>query len=266
MREFDDIDVMIENVKDPKKRPKTYVVMILDRSGSMEMMRKEAIDVYNEQIKTVKEMTDDHEVYMSLITFSTVVDGAVIWNEGVENLKEKLDESSYVPDGLTALMDALGTTITRLDEEVKVKEDDDTSFLIITISDGQENNSKIWNTGTKLADKIKELTDRGMWTFTYLGTNQDVALAGRNLNIPIMNTQFYDNSAKGMSDGGRLSSVATVAYFSSRSAGERASDSFYSRTGDEDEDKDVATMRAVYDALVDKNDKNEPDTGGEWKS
>jgi len=249
MREFDDIDVMIENVKDPKKRPKTYVALILDRSKSMDLMRKEAIDVYNEQIKTIKEMTDDHEVFMSLVTFSTVVDTPVIWNESVESLNEELDERSYKPDGMTALMDALGTTVTKLDEEVKVEKDDDTSFLIITISDGQENNSKLWNTGTMLADKIKELTDRGMWTFTYLGTNQDVALAGRNLNIPIMNTQFYDNSARGMAAGSRLSSVATVAYFASRSVGERASDSFYSRTGDEDKD-------AV----------KEPDTGGEWKS
>jgi len=253
MREFDDIDVMIENVKDPKKRPKTYVVMLLDRSGSMDLMRKEAIDVYNEQIRTIKEMTDEHEVYMSLVTFSTVVDTPVIWNESVESLNEELDEKSYKPDGMTALMDALGTTITRLDEEVKVKEDDDTSFLIITISDGAENNSKTWNVGTKLADKIKELTDRGMWTFTYLGTNQDVALAGRRLNIPIMNTQSYDYSAKGMVEGTRLSSIGTMTYFASRSVGERASDSFYDIP--EDKDKDEV-----------KDPDRGPDTGGEWKS
>lgn len=240
MGEFEDLDLMIEDIKGKVPRPITYVCMILDRSGSMDVMKEEAIDAFNKEIETIRESRKGNQVYLSLVTFSTEVDSPMYWNTNVNDadLNELLlNTENYVPDGLTALMDAIGTSIDRLDKEIKVGEKDDISFLIIIVSDGQENNSEIWSRGGKLKEKIQELTGRGMWTFTYLGTNQDVVETAKHYGISLGNVMYYDNTAKGYTSGGQSTSIGTESYFMSRTSGERMSDDFYSSQGDEQENE-----------------------------
>ena len=67
---------------------KTRVAVILDRSSSMQSIRNETISAFNEQVDAIKETSKDMDTKVSLVTFSTEVDGPVVWNQPVGKLKK----------------------------------------------------------------------------------------------------------------------------------------------------------------------------------
>lgn len=225
MANFDDL---VENID----KPKTYVAIILDRSSSMWTMKMEAIDGFNEQLRSIKEMEDKNDIRLSLITFSSNVDDAYIWNKRPKDIEE-LSEDTYKPNGMTALNDAIGQTVEKL-KKVEDKDDENTSFLIVIVSDGHENNSKEYK-----QDAIKELIEgvqkTNKWTFTFLGTNQDMVTTAEQYSIPIANTLYYNNTGKGMAAGYHTHNIGTSSYFNARSKGKTSVDDFYSDNSEEKE-------------------------------
>ena len=70
---------------------KTYICLILDKSGSMEKSKKQTIESFNEQIQQIKS-DDDQDSFFSLITFN----GKVFehcWNENTNSVEELNDEN-----------------------------------------------------------------------------------------------------------------------------------------------------------------------------
>ena len=61
-------------------------------------------------------------------------------------------------------------------------------FVILT--DGQENSSREFSQ-FKVADMIKEQTEKYSWEFVYVGANQDAFAVGQSLNIAVNNVQNY---------------------------------------------------------------------------
>jgi hypothetical protein len=211
----------------------THIVLIWDRSGSMGVIRQEAVDAYNEQVRTIKKMAADQTIRVSLVFFSTGVDEPLFFEAPVENLKE-LTLADYQPDGMTAMWDAVGMTLDRLAKLPDV-DSPDTAFMVTIISDGQENNSKVWSDGSNkalrnLPERIQALQATKRWTFTYLGANQDLAKVSSSLNIPLGNMGSYQATAAGMSVGSSSHSVGMVNFLSARSAGATCSADFYSGT------------------------------------
>ena len=85
----------------------------------------------------------------------------------------KISSEYYKPYGSTALYDAIGSS-------VKLKEGDRDVIMII-MSDGEENSSKIFN-----IDNIKNIIKKQLenrWEFIYIATNQDVQKVGENMGI-----------------------------------------------------------------------------------
>ena len=70
-------------------------------------------------------------------------------------------------------------TLDRLSKE----EDTGASYLVIIMSDGEENSS-IKVSSKELAEKIQKFQATGRWTFTYIGSNQDLSKIQQVLNIP----------------------------------------------------------------------------------
>jgi hypothetical protein len=120
-----------------KKKPKTHVAIVLDRSSSMWGQREKAVEGYNEHIQQLKIDAKDQDITCSLVTFN----GNVVehhWKVPASDLEESTVES-YAPSGSTAFYDAIGYTIDKFMAEDDG--DEDTAFLLIAISDGQENAS-----------------------------------------------------------------------------------------------------------------------------
>lgn len=164
----DVIDQGFEDIMDALKNPKIkcYTTIILDRSGSMQGHESETVDEFNNQLNLAKEQTT-MDMFMSLVTFSYGVDKAQHWLEPVTNIKPmKLQD--YKPDGGTALLDAIGFTLSRLMHDTEPE----SRHLVFVMSDGGENHSKEYN-----GDSIKKLLDvyneDKRWTITYFGCNVD---------------------------------------------------------------------------------------------
>jgi uncharacterized protein YegL len=202
-----------------EKKRKTYVALILDKSGSMKSTQAQTIEGYNEHVQQIKLDAKEQEIFVSLVTFNAQV-YEHLWNEPADRLSEA-SADDYKPDGGTALRDAVGYTIDKLSETAVV--DDDTAFLIIIISDGCENSSQHVSTGM-LKEKIQDRQKRGNWTFTYMGCNESyLQEVSQQTSIPISNMAAWDNKSAVRCRGGMTeSSKKLKKYFAGRASGQKA--------------------------------------------
>jgi hypothetical protein len=140
-----------------------------------------------------------------------------------------MSRKHYVSDGSTAMLDAVGQTIDRLEREGN--QIDHASVLVCVISDGQENSSTDY-TYASVAERITRLTATERWTFSYLGSNQDLSVVSESLSIPFANTSSYSSTGEGTADAWKRQSRATRQRMEGVSTGESASQEFYAEEQD----------------------------------
>ena len=207
-------------------KPVTHVMIILDRSGSMEACRDETISGFNEQVQKItgKAKSDGvaDSTFVTLALFNSEVE-YVRFADPVSTLG-KLTSEYYVPDGTTAMIDAIGMTLSRFDREVKDTED--TNYLVIVISDGEENDSQEF-TYEHAAEMIQKRRKTGRWTFTYMGANQDLSDLSRRMSIPKSNMAAYTSSRRGTQVSFNRLSESVVGFMDKRSKGTATSDKFF---------------------------------------
>src|SRR4051794_3172348 len=106
-----------------------HVAIVLDRSGSMETCRQATIDGFNEYLGGLRE-TAQHEEVEVRVTL-TVFNGEVVVPLSAAPLSKlhTLSHKTYVPGGTTAMLDAVGETLDRLER------DSAGSYLVCVISD-----------------------------------------------------------------------------------------------------------------------------------
>lgn len=219
--------VLIDKTKTVK--PKTHVYMILDSSGSMDIIRGQAINHFNEQVDDLKKRGKEHDIDVSLITFNS--DVTIARRLHPVSTVRKISGEDYVPSGGTALFDAVGYAIDDLQKHATDLEDKNTGVLFLIVTDGEENASKEYNQ-TNLRRRMDSLKEQG-WTFTFLAANVDPMAIHNTWGISVNNIQVYDASEKGMTDGTYASTVASTGYFGARSAGLRSVDNFYTHDPDD---------------------------------
>jgi hypothetical protein len=100
------------------------------------------------------------------------------------------------------------------------------SVLVCIISDGQENSSTDY-TYASVAERIQRLSDTERWTFTYLGSNQDLSAVSDSLSISMANTSSYAASREGTTDAWKRHSRATRRRMQGVSTGKHTSHDFY---------------------------------------
>lgn len=156
----------------------TEIIVVLDRSGSMESIRKGTIEGFNTFLKEQKNAAG--EAFMTLVQFD---DQYQIDYKGV-NVKhlEGLNTNNYVPRGSTALHDAIGKTINEYNSLGR-------NVVFVIITDGLENASKEFNRHSVKA-MIEQRTNQG-WKFVYMGANQDAVLVGESMGVSRGQTMSY---------------------------------------------------------------------------
>jgi hypothetical protein len=215
-------------VKKKAPKEKTYVAVVLDRSGSMDSIRQEALDVFNEQVKTIQAKAKDMDVSVCFSTFSTAADKPVIWMQDAQELKP-MTTAQYMPAGMTAMYDGVGDAIDGLKKAADADEKH-VAFLVVIISDGFENNSKRFS-AADIAERVQACEKTGRWTFTYLGANQDLKKVSKDLGINLGNMAAFVSTAEGTRDATTMHAAATSGYMVNRSKGIKADTSFYARAG-----------------------------------
>jgi len=170
-----------------------YNIIILDKSGSMEEIKQEAINGYNETLQSIISAQTKHAEqrhFVTLVTFDS--DSTDTVYDRVEAAKaEKLTTKTYQPGTMTPLYDAMGVTLTKfrnsLDASVESR------ILVTIITDGQENASKEFS-GKQIHKIVTDLKAEG-WVFTYIGANQNVEEVAKT--IAITNILNFESSKSG---------------------------------------------------------------------
>ena len=168
----------LTNKQNISMKTRIFNLIIIDESGSMQSIKKEAIDSVNETIQTIRSAQkkhEDQEHYVSLVTFNDDVK-TVYECVPVDEVKE-LTAETYQPDCCTALYDAMGISLNALRK--KVAEDD--KVLVTVVTDGYENASKEYS-GKAIKALVDELKAKN-WVFAYIGANQDVEAVAATISI-----------------------------------------------------------------------------------
>lgn len=174
------------NLKVRGTKGTTHVFAILDMSGSMSGLEKDTIGGYNSFIKKLK----GEKIRVTLTCFDTV--NEIPYSDLPIKEVPELDEKVYSPRGGTALVDAVCQTINQ--NKGKVKKGDKALVLIIT--DGEENSSREYST-VQMKKLISGLEEKGNWTFTYLGANQDAFAVAQRFGMRKGNVSVYQATERG---------------------------------------------------------------------
>lgn len=159
-------------------KTRIFNLIIIDESGSMQSIKKAAIDSVNETIQSISaaaEKNKDQEHIVSLVTFHDNV--KTVYECVPIKEVEELTAETYQPKCCTALYDAMGMSLNAL--RPKVAEAD--KVLVTVVTDGYENASKEYS-GKAIKALVDELKAKG-WVFAYIGANQDVEAVAATISI-----------------------------------------------------------------------------------
>lgn len=170
---------------DKKPNDEMDIIFIMDRSGSMTGFSEDTIGGFNSFIE--KEKEKDINTYVTTILFDN--DYEILYERKEINKVEKLTEKEYWPRGSTALLDAIGKTITSFERKI------DGKALVVIMTDGYENASVEFS-----KKQIKEMIDKHDWEFIYLGAEIDSYSEASQFGFSKSRIANYDRSAKAVDE------------------------------------------------------------------
>lgn len=165
-----------------------HIAVILDRSGSMRAVKDDTEGGLRSFLDTQTEAPGQTTV--SLYQFDDQY-------EAVYENKPLTDVPPFKlrPRGMTALLDAVGRTITALGEHLDTKPEKDRpgEVIVVILTDGHENASSEY-TLRQVKGLITEQRDTYGWTFVFLGADQDAFAAGGAMGIGRATTLSYSGT------------------------------------------------------------------------
>lgn len=171
---------------------KTLIIVVLDRSGSMESVRNDTIGGYNTFLAEQKKQPGDCELFLARFDHEYEI---VHDNVNIASAPE-LNTETFVPRGSTALYDAVGRTINAVGATLSKKPENERPGKVVfaIITDGHENASKEFS-HQKISQMIKQQTEKYSWKFTYLGATLDAKEIA--LDLGIASSLRYGNNMLG---------------------------------------------------------------------
>lgn len=187
-RPIEDVAAYLKEIR--KREVNVYNLIIIDESGSMGSIRKEAVDSVNETLQTIRAAQKKHEGqkhYVTLVTFND--DVKTICDRVSADEVAELTSETYRPDCCTALYDAMGISMNALRKAVAEGD----KVLVTVVTDGYENASKEYS-GKAVKAMVDELKGKG-WVFAYIGANQDVEAVAATMSIT--NAMSFESTSAG---------------------------------------------------------------------
>ena len=158
----------------------TELVFILDRSGSMAGLEKDTIGGYNALLE--KQKREKGKARITTVLF----DDRYELLHRMMPLKEvlPLTDKEYFVRGSTALLDAVGLTISQMVAVHKSEKPEDKpgKVLFVITTDGYENASREY-TQEKVRKMIETQKKKYGWEFLFLGANIDAEAAAEQYGI-----------------------------------------------------------------------------------
>lgn len=207
---------------------KNRFAFVIDRSGSMLRLRKDALKTLNENIRSIadgQKAFPDQQSEVAVLSFANTVN--VMQKLIPVDLARELSLDDYCPDGGTALFDGVSAAV---DELQRTHYDNDTSLVIIIVTDGAENASKF--TSSQVVKKLmRELESLGNWTFAFMLPKGQKKNFVATFGVPEGNVSEWETTAEGFRDVSMSVNQSTQSYYQTRSTGARKTETFFANLG-----------------------------------
>lgn len=198
----------------------TSINVIIDASGSMQHLTNDTIGSFNGFLKDQKAVPGD--AAFTLCTFNT--DYRLVHDFVKLAAVPDLDPKTYSPNGGTALLDALGTTMDSVGQKLAALPEDErpSKVIFLVITDGHENSSRRY-TGARIKEMVEHQKEKYSWEFVFMGANIDAFATGTSMGIDAHNTLNYEATKGGTR---RLYKSVSDSMTSYRSSGSSRGDFF----------------------------------------
>ncbi|QMT18109.1 VWA domain-containing protein [Planococcus maritimus] len=175
------------------KNETTELVFILDKSGSMAGLEKDTIGGFNALLDKQRKLPGEVRVT------------TVLFNQGYELLHDRISlegispmtDGDYEVGGMTALLDAIGSTIQKISNAQKgtLKKHQADRVMFVITTDGLENSSCEY-TYKKIHEMIASKKAAG-WEFIFLGANIDAVATAKKFGVDEEFAVDYHADAEG---------------------------------------------------------------------
>lgn len=158
----------------------TELVFILDRSGSMNGLEADTTYGFNSMLEKQRQVPGDCRITTVLFDHERVLLHDRFDIEGVEPMTKE----QYQVRGTTALLDAIGFSIQRIERvQTKAKKKHRAkNVLFVIITDGLENASREF-TAKQVKRMIEKHKEVDGWEFVFLGANIDAVKTAKHYGI-----------------------------------------------------------------------------------
>lgn len=178
----------------PPNKDNLDLIFLIDRSGSMYGSEEDTIGGFNSFID--KEKAKEESTTVTTILFDHEYE--LLYKRKPIDDVDKLTKETYNVRGSTALLDAIGKTITTMDKEI------DNKVLFVIMTDGMENSSVEFS-----KSQIKNMIEDHKWEFIFIGADIDSYSEAASIGINRTHVANYRKSRKGVEDA--YSSVVEAA-------------------------------------------------------
>lgn len=232
------------NIPVPKQERKliNLIGFCLDMSGSMSDLTSTAVKDFNTQLDVIRQAAKDtnQDTYI-VVSYFGVNGGQYSEYSSMVKLGQPLTPitsvrnmtpSEYAAYGRTPLRDSVMSVIDEFEKFKFNPETEDVSFLIMTLTDGDENDSR-----TRSPDFIARLNAKqnlGNWSFAFRVPTGAKNKFVRNEGVIEGNVVEWETTVRGFEQSTIIASAATSGFYSSRASGQTATRSFYANVQADD--------------------------------
>ncbi len=174
----------------------TEIICVLDKSGSMDKIKTDAIGGFNTFLKSQKELKESASLTLALFSnrYNLELD-----NVSLDEVPE-LTEKTFSPSGTTALYDSIGRTMNMVGKRLANTDESErpNKILFIILTDGDENASRTFSK-EKISEMISHQRDVYNWEFVFLAANQDAMKTASTISISGGNAMNFGYSSEGVS-------------------------------------------------------------------
>lgn len=191
------------------KSGSTDIICILDRSTSIRTsgLIDKTIEGFNSFLADQKKESENAKLTLCLFDGDPYGNGAYgsVPGKSYEIVHERIDLGSvpelntetFVPRGMTAMYDAIGSTIDRVYNGWKNDPARSEKVIFLIMTDGQENASKEYDRNS-VAKLIEQRKKDDNWVFLFIGANIDTMAVGGGLGVTRGNSLSYSNTDRGV--------------------------------------------------------------------
>lgn len=163
---------------------KTDITFVLDRSGSMVVIKAETIGGFNRLLADQRELAAKGDLDTRVTLYQFDDQHETVYTARPVAEAPELTTKTFVPRGFTALNDAIGQAIVKTGVRLAAMDEGQRpgKVLFLVLTDGGENASQEYS-GPQVKRMIEHQTETYEWDFTFIGANQDAYLTASQFGI-----------------------------------------------------------------------------------